>query len=197
VIFFLSLLSKETVIVLSGIILCFGFLFDKKSKWKSYAGFAGVAILWLVLFVFVFKGVSNNESTEFVYSYSMGNLSYNLTAYFVMFFNFIIHPLDNLFLDSMAASLSENLLIRIVLLSFFAVLILGVLKNVIRSRSDYVNQAVVLFGLLFFVMATSPHIIFQDRLFMRYGYFSHAGLSITVALFLKTFTGSIINRFRQ
>ena len=37
------------------------------------------------------------------------------------------------------------------------------------------------FGLAWWVSAAAPFLFFHDRLFMRYSYFAHAGLSIAVA----------------
>jgi hypothetical protein len=55
---------------------------------------------------------------------------------------------------------------------------------------------IVVFGFAWFVIATLPMAIFEGRLFMRYGYFGYAGLSIAACGAVALIDEAIRNRRR-
>jgi len=48
------------------------------------------------------------------------------------------------------------------------------------------DQRLVAFGFAWFLIATLPFTIFEDRLFMRYSYLGHAGLALCVGAMLRS-----------
>ncbi len=183
--FVLALLSKETSIVLAGILTGFALLFEKPAAWKHYLWHPAVAVVWVFLFVTVFKGVTENQTTGFIYNFSLANLSMNLAAYLLSFSYLLTHSLDSVIMVSGVASLAQNWLIRLVVLGMgFTVGAYTLLQNRLKGYQSTTIR-VIAFGLVIFFCAAAPHVILERRMFMRYGYFPHAGLALAAGVILR------------
>lgn len=182
--FALALLSKEVAIVIAGILIAFGLLYDRRRAWRRYVWHAGVAGLWALLYFGVYKQITSGDPSGFVFSWSPGNLSTYLTAYFLLFSDWLLYPLKSVVMDPSVAILAAHWSVRIaVLVLLAAALVYAVLwRRLDRRHRDWMRP--VAFGLLFFVCAAAPHLILDGRLFMRYSYLPHAGLAIAGAALL-------------
>ncbi|MBD3382798.1 MAG: hypothetical protein GF404_11460, partial [candidate division Zixibacteria bacterium] len=70
-------------------------LFTGRPRLRSMIPYGVVAGLWAVLFITVFRPISNNMPTGFSYDYSIGSIIENGGAYFLTIFN----PLVDLIRD--------------------------------------------------------------------------------------------------
>ena len=62
-----------------------------------------------------------------------------------------------------------------------------------RLRNRYSPSGrVLILGFLFFLLGVAPYVILESRLFMRYGYFGHAGLAISGGVVLREITAALL-----
>jgi hypothetical protein len=168
--FVLALASKETAIVIPAILIVQGILFDRGRKRRSHLGHLVVAGLWMVALL-----AFHDRATGFRYDLSPSNVLRNLAAYLLAFCNPLVWPLDDWVMPARVSTIAGW---RVTQLGVAALLAWGLvsLARVARSRARILG-----FGFAWFVIATLPVAIFEGRLFMRYGYFGYAGLSIAGA----------------
>lgn len=74
-VFVLSLFAKETSVVMSAVIFATAILFNGRSHLKSVLLYVVASGGWAILFVTVFRPISNNMPTGFSFDYSIGNIS--------------------------------------------------------------------------------------------------------------------------
>jgi hypothetical protein len=174
----LALLSKETAVVVPALLLVYGWLFDDRRGWPHYLAPAAVAVVWAALFVSVLRGIGGEPATGFVYTRSAAVVLRNYAAYLLDFSNALVAPLDDVVMSGRVARLAASPWAR----SLFALLVaLAGLAGLLLRRLPHgcaAGARTGLFGFAFFLIAAAPYVIFEDRLFMRYSYFAHAGLSL-------------------
>jgi hypothetical protein len=186
VVFFgLALLSKETSVVLPGILIGLALLFEKRSAWKHYLWHAAVVAVWIVLFIAVLKGVTDAKPTGFLYDFSPANLSVNLGGYMLVFLNLLTHSLDSVVMVSGVAAMAENWFMRVAVLGLGLISSLYAVFHRRWKGKFHVSAQLITFGLLFFFCAAAPYVILEGRLFMRYSYLPHAGLAIVAGVVLR------------
>jgi hypothetical protein len=164
--FVLALASKETAIVIPAILIVHGILFDRRRKRRSHLGHLVVAGLWTVASLAL-----HDRATGFRYDFSPSNVLRNLAAYLLAFCNPLVWPLDDWVMPARVSTIASW---RVTQLGIAALLALC-LVSLARARAWV---SILGFGFAWFVIATLPVAIFEGRLFMRYGYFGYAGLSI-------------------
>jgi hypothetical protein len=181
--FVLALLSKEAVVVWAAVLCLHGWLFDQPSAWRRYLPPLAVAAAWALLLALVIRPVVTPEPTGFEYDFSIGMLGRAL-AYLLAFFNVLCWNLPP---DSTMAPLAESLAGSMgAQLAFGALLVAeGVAVWWLRRRpATETALRLAAFGFGWFLLAVAPFVVFRDRLFMRYGYFPHAGLAVGVSAVL-------------
>ena len=190
----LALFSKESAVVLPAILLAQDWIFRRLRARRDLARHAllfAISIAWAVLFVTLFRATSAYEATGFGYPATPLDLVRtalrNLTAHFIDFSNVLIPP----------ASLRESIILVPAVARWSAIgwvqgavlAVLAVALGVALALGQRLPGAprdirLAVFGLIFFLLAVAPFIIFDDRLFMRYSYFSHAGLALAAGALL-------------
>lgn len=180
----LALLSKESAVVTPAILLVYGWLYDERKGWQWYLAPVGVAAAWGVLFVTFLRGFSSHTPTGFDYTLAPLAILANYSAYFMSIANPLASAPDNMIMPALLERLaSESLMVAT--LSALFVLCAGIIafhRTVSSSIGVWLRPFA--FGIAFFALATAPYAILVDRLFMRYGYFGHAGLALASAAFL-------------
>ena len=178
--FVLALLSKEAVVAWAALLCLHGWLFDRPSAWRRYLPPLAVAAAWVLLLTFVIRPVVTPEPTGFEYDFSTAMLGRTL-AYLLAFFNVLCWNLPaDMTMAPGAEDLAGSLGAQLV---FVALLVAEGAAVWWLRRRPAVETAprLAVFGLGWFLLAVAPFVVFRDRLFMRYGYFPHAGLAVGVS----------------
>ena len=174
--FCLALLSKESAIVLPALLIVYGRLFDDRIVSRRYLVHPIIAISWVILFVLV--APSHTQSTRLTYDLSASNVLRNYAAHFLDFSNWLLAPLQDFIMPGNVAALAGTLYVRLL----FGVLIMSEIAMLLFPRFlKAQGLRLVAFGFAWFLIATLPFAIFENRLFMRYSYLGHAGLALCVA----------------
>ncbi len=184
----LALLSKESAVILPAILLAHDWIFQRlrtRRDWLPHLLLFAISTTWAVLFFTVFRATSGYEPTGFGYASSLaGTLRValrNVTAHSIDFSNLLVTSYslrENIILAPSVARWSlvgwvQGIVAVILLAALTASLALG--RRTLTVARD---TRPVVFGLTFFLLAIAPFLVFDDRLFMRYSYFSHAGLAL-------------------
>jgi hypothetical protein len=177
--FVLALLCKETVVVWPAILAAHGRLFDRAGSWLRYLPPVAAAAAWAALFVMARRAVGGGEPTGFLYDVSLAVIGRG-AAYLLTFSNLLSYSGK---LDTPLPPRVEVLAATPVVQGAFVLMVLVALFLFVR-RPARTALRVAAFGFAWFLLAIAPFLFFQDRLFMRYGYLGHAGLSVSVAALL-------------
>jgi hypothetical protein len=174
--FLAALLCKETVLVLPAIVMAHRRLFAPERPLRVPAFLLGAAAVWVALFAAARR--HDGAPTGFDYDLSVAVLP-RLAAHLLSFVNVF------------AAGPAQVEMPEAVMRWAFSPLGLGVTAALVAAtletlrRSPRLPPAPALraaaFGSCWFVAGALPFLFFADRLFMRYGYFAHAGLAIVAA----------------
>jgi hypothetical protein len=189
--FVLALFSKETTLVFPALLLIYGWLFDRRRAWRHYLAPVLAACAWAILFALVFRGVTGHQPTGFSYDFSLSHLTEGYTAYFLTFFNSLSFKLESIVMvpaitaaaKTGLAKVGFGLLVTVVALFFC-------LYPRLRDRCSQ-PAPVLIFGLLVFLVGVAPYVILESRLFMRYGYFGHAGLAISSGVVVREIAAAL------
>ncbi len=190
----LALISKESAVILPAILLAHAWTFHRlltRRDWIPHLLFFTISAAWAVLFFTLFRATSSYEPTGFGYADtlldSLRIALRNLTAHFIDFSNLLVSPValrENIILVPTVARWSlvgwvQGLVGAILLAATAVSLALGW-----RTSTIFQDLRLAAFGLAFFLLAIVPFLFFDDRLFMRYSYFSHAGLALAAGALL-------------
>jgi hypothetical protein len=105
-----------------------------------------------------------------------------LGAYALMTSNAIVLPVDDWTVPARVPLLAAQPLVAFALAGAAAgVLLLAALTRRAAGREAVPSARAMALGLAWFVAATAPFAIFEDRLFLRYAYFGSAGLALLLA----------------
>ena len=181
--FSLALISKESAIVMPAILIAYGRLFDDRVTSRPYLVHPIVALSWVALFVLVIRPLFEHQVTGFTYDLSPSNVLRNYAAYFLDFSNWLVAPLPDIRMPPQIAALAGTLYVRLLLGALIVAQIALFLFPAMLKTQD---QRLVAFGFAWFLIATLPFTIFEDRLFMRYSYLGHAGLALCVGAMLRS-----------
>ncbi len=199
----LALLSKESAVILPAILLAHDWTFQRlrtRRDWLPHLLFFATSATWAILFFTVFRATSGYEPTGFGYASSLaGTLRValrNLAAHFIDFSNLLVTPSslrESIILAPTVARWSlvgwvQGAVLVTLIAALAALLALG------RRPSTALHAVhAIAFGLAFFLLAVAPFLVFDDRLFMRYSYFGHAGLALAAGAALYW----VVQRLRQ
>jgi len=178
----LALFSKETAVVVPLILALYCWLFDNRKEWKLYLIPFVISIIWLLLFITLFRGVSGYQPTGFKYLFSVSEVFYNYKFHLVDFSNIVTLNMDNIVAPEKVilyakSGVASALFILLFVLSCFAMHS----PNWIL-RAGAVQK--ISFAFLFFIIATAPFAVLYGRLYMRYSYFGHAGLALFLSIII-------------
>lgn len=180
----LALLSKETALVTPALLLVYGWLYDERKAWRWYLAPVGVVVAWGVLFATLFRGFTGYAPTGFEYTPAPQQVLANYSAYWLSIANPLATATDNVIMPAILERLAGEPLMGVTVGALFALSA----SLIVLHRRLAVGLTVWLrpfaFGIAIFALATAPYAILVDRLFMRYGYFGHAGLALAAAALL-------------
>lgn len=203
---FIALLSKEAAISMGAIWVVFLLLLKRKADGMAFLLPIVVTVVWGGLFLGLFRGMSRYEPTGFTYLPTLENILTNYAVYFFSFFNWISAD-GNIVMPERAIVLASSqwgrgivllLLLFSVIIVLYAVVqaILGITNHQEGRSTAKANAAAnsdnsfvtllaqyslnVGFSLAFFFLATAPFVLFEDRLFARYGYLGHVGIAMMI-----------------
>jgi hypothetical protein len=179
--FMAALLCYEPMVALAAIAIAYVRLFERAPTWRRYAGWLGVALVWAVLLVTLLATVGGGRPTGFSYDFSPAILG-RYAAYLLGFVNGLVYPMQGTGMDMAtrvrSIALSPLASAAVVLLGAAAVAMLVLSPRPGRPLRRAVR--VTVFGLVAFLAGAAPFVVLEDRLFLRYTYFSHAGLAIAL-----------------
>jgi hypothetical protein len=204
-----ALFSKESAVVVPPILLLYSWLFYPHrslaghDKWRWHWGPWLVVVVWAFLFVLFFRSLSHYAPTGFHYTTSATTILQNYAAYLFSFSNLLTYPIDNVVMSPRVLQLAYAPVGLGLLLALIALTLLLIYKwraNVADVATAATNSMTpgrtLLFGFAFFLIATSPFVLLQDRLFMRYGYFGHVGLSLAGGVLIQVGVHSLVTKIR-
>ena len=161
------------------LLIAMGWFFDDRRAWSKYLDPVLAAAVWAMLFVSVFRGISDYESSGISFDMSLTNVVRNYAAYALVFFNVLVYPLENIVMEPGIAKLAGTIP---VIIAFIMITItvgaFAVIHRGYRNTGYLAAARLPAFGFAWFIIGISPYIVLDSRLFMRYGYFGHAGLAI-------------------
>ena len=195
--FVLALLCKESAIVLPVLVTAWSCLFEPRPGWRNNLLFWLVAAAWAVLFATVLRGVSGHQATGFGYDLS-ASILHRYVSYFLAFFNVLVYPIDERDMVARVPALAGTgaVLVGCALLAAILLAALGFSRRLLaHPRTD--GLRVMTFGFVWFAAGMAPFVIFSDRLFMRYGYFGHAGVAVMLAGAMRLASQTLSNPFKQ
>jgi hypothetical protein len=190
--FVLALLSKEAVVSWVAIVALHGWLFDRPSAARRYLPPVLTAVAWALLLAFVVRPRVSPEPTGFTYDLSAAILG-RYVAYLVAFLNpLCLGTPPETDMAPAALGLASSRAAQVV----FCLTVLAEAAAVWLARRWPPGAGawrLAVFGYGWFLVAAAPFVIFEDRLFMRYGYFPHAGLAVG----LSALAWALVQRLRQ
>ena len=174
--FLAALLCKETVLILPVIVMAHRRLFAPEERLRVPVSLLGAAAVWATLFATA--RLHDGAPTGFEYDVSVAAVP-RLAAYLLSFAN------------ALSAGPAQVEMPEAVMRWAFSPLAIGVTATLVAATAETLRRAPRLhsspalraaaFGSCWFVAGALPFLFFADRLFMRYGYFAHAGLAIAAA----------------
>jgi hypothetical protein len=173
----LGLLSKESVVVVPAVLTVYGLLWGE-TRWRRHLVPWAVAALWAGAFVFVWRA-AHPERTGFAYDVSWA-IAGRSVAYLLSFFNLLVWPLDSAEMSSRVLAVSSWPWVRVAVVTLVAVAAALAVRYRAHGPGEGSASRAVALGLAWFVLGMAPFVILADRLFLRYTYFAHAGLSLAV-----------------
>ncbi len=189
-VFALALLSKESAVVWPAILGLHGWLFDRPSAARRYLPPVLVAAASALLLALVIWPRVTPEPTGFAYDLSAAVVG-RYAAYLLVFLNPLCSGLPR---DTDMPPAVLRLALSRAVQGAFCVLVLAVGAAAWRGRrrppAGNAGRLAV-FGLGWYLLAAAPFVILDDRLFMRYSYFPHAGLAVA----LPALAWSLAQRF--
>lgn len=180
----LALFSKETSLIFPAVLIAYGLLYDKRRAWPQYIPPAALTGIWVILYVFVLRGVTDHEPTGFTYGFGFPHLLTGYAAYVLTFINVLTHRLENLAMVGSVAHLAATTLARLLLAAATVACAAYYWFGLTSRRGRRIRFRAPAFGFAFFLITLSPYVILESRLFMRYAYVGHAGLAITAGAIL-------------
>jgi hypothetical protein len=174
--FALALLCKETSVVWPAILLAHARLLDRPGSWRRCLPALAVAGGWAVLFVLARHVVGAGEPTGFAYDASPALLG-RVSAHLLTFSNLLAYTTSlDVPLPAVVELWSDTWVVRVGLAA-----LLAVEARLLLWRPASRALAAAALGFAWFLLGVAPFLFLEDRLFMRYGYFAHAGLALAVA----------------
>lgn len=169
--------SKEAAIAIVAILPLYGWVFARSWQWSYLVGPLLVGAGWLALFATALHWVNQNQATGFHFTISPHLIVRNMTAYLWSFSNYVAYAESEPVLPPLVQSMADSAIGQMLLLLLIAITLL------LLAGKERITPLLRLFafGSAFFLLAVLPYSFFDDRLFMRYGYFSHAGLAVATS----------------
>jgi len=179
----LALFSKEPAVAMVGVLVVYGWLFDRRFQYRAYLVHLLLAAGWAHWFFFRFRGAPDARPVPFQYAFAPGDLLGNYAGYLLDFSNLLVSPRegDPGDLGRTIASLVESTAFQgaVALAALACAFGLVVGRKRGGAHADLVR--VVVFGFAFFLLSMAPYAILQERLFLRYSYVGHVGLAIALS----------------
>lgn len=180
--FCLALLSKEPTVILPGLLLTWGWLFDERDEIWEWLVHPAIAVVWLTLYFFVIP-----RSGIYPTNFSVLNALRHYAAYVLTFPNWMTRFGDQIMPPRIADAAGTRV----------AQALVAILAGVDLALVAFRRWRVLAFGLAWFFIATLPYAVLDDRLFMRYSYLGHAGLALCIGVAAKgLFDEAFTNYFR-
>jgi hypothetical protein len=180
-----ALSSKEPAAITPAILIVYGLLYDRKQAWRWYAAPVGVVFAWVVLFITVFRRFSDHTPTGFAYTLAPVQWLVHYSVYLLSFANtWVRGPADWIMPAELVALGSRPVaLVGVVALIGLTATLVFSRQRVEKSGAAWLK--IFAWGMALFLLSTAPYVLFEDRLFLRYGYFGHTGLAVGVVALLQ------------
>ena len=183
-VFGLALLCKEAAVVWPALVTAYGWLFDRPAAWRKYVPGWVLAALWVVCYREMVHLLYPAGTPGFTLDFAPSHVLARYGAYLLGILNALVPTVDpekaGWAIPPHLRAFAASTPLVVAMASLAAVDV--VLLVAARWRPQLVGAAarVVAFGLTWFFAGTAPFVLLADRLFIRYTYFGHAGLSVAI-----------------
>ena len=183
-VFGLALLCKEAAVVWPALVTAYGWLFDRSAAWRKYVPGWVLAALWVVCYREMVHLLYPAGTPGFTLDFAPSHVLARYGAYLLGILNALVPTVDpekaGWAIPPHLRAFAASTPLVVAMASLAAVDV--VLLVAARWRPQLVGAAarVVAFGLTWFFAGTAPFVVLADRLFIRYTYFGHAGLSVAI-----------------
>ena len=183
-VFGLALLCKEAAVVWPALVTAYGWLFDRPAAWRKYVPGWVLAALWVVCYREMVHLLYPAGTPGFTLDFAPSHVLARYGAYLLGILNALVPTVDpekaGWAIPPHLRAFAASTPLVVAMASLAAVDV--VLLVAARWRPQLVGAAarVVAFGLTWFFAGTAPFVVLADRLFIRYTYFGHAGLSVAI-----------------
>ena len=182
--FGLALLCKEAAVVWPALVTAYGWLFDRSAAWRKYVPGWVLAALWVVCYREMVHLLYPIGTPGFTLDFAPTHVLARYGSYLLGIFNALVPTVDpekaGWAIPPHLRAFAASTPLVVAMAGLAAVDV--VLLVAARWRPQLVGAAarVVAFGLTWFFAGTAPFVVLADRLFIRYTYFGHAGLSVAI-----------------
>lgn len=179
----LSFFFHEQGVVVPLLLIAYDLVFEnitfKKLFTRNYFVILSPLFLYLLL-----RLISQSHWFNGDYSYNLLKLPFNLVGNTFGYFAInLFGPQTISFYESLRNLLKNNLLLSILPILLFTLIVLILYKKVLKAVVGF-DRKVILFGILFFLIALVPF-LGLGNITSRYSYLSSVGFAIILALFVK------------
>ncbi len=179
--FGLALLCKEAAAAWPVVLVAYAWLFDERIHWRRYAAAFAPVLVWAAVYPRLIRALYPEATPQFALDLAPTRVLSRYAAYLIEFVNHFIDPVDPEKAHFAMAPRVEALAARGPVIAAVALLIVAEIAvlGLARLRPSALGPAlrVSAFGGAWFLAAMAPFVVVGHRLFMRYGYYGHAGIA--------------------
>ena len=179
-------------------LVAYGLLYDRRAAWRWYAAPVGIALVWVLLFVILFRRFSGYAPTGFHNTFAPEQWLSHYSVYLLSFANHWVHGPADWIMPPALVSLggAPFVLGALAGLSGFTLALFARRQRIESIGAPWLKR--LAWGIALFFLAATPYVPFADRLFLRYGYFGHIGLALgTMALVQGVVESGVLSWLRR
>ena len=183
-VFGLALLCKEAAVVWPALVTAYGWLFDRPAAWRKYVPGWVLAALWVVCYREMVHLLYPAGTPGFTLDFAPSHVLARYGAYLLGILNALVPTVDpekaGWAIPPHLRAFAASTPLVVAMASLAAVDVVLLVAARWRPQLVGANARVVAFGLTWFFAGTAPFVVLAGRLFIRYTYFGHAGLSVAI-----------------
>jgi len=175
-----ALLSKESTVAVPAIVSAATWLYAPRA-WRRDLAWWALALAWALPFALVLRGLGGSADTGYAYDVSPFGIARRTAGYVLMFANSSVDRHDSSGVPELVARLTHSAWTAApLLLAGLALLALFARARSLGNAPTREGARGLAFGAAWFVAASAPFVVLEDRLFLRYSVLGNAGLALVL-----------------